>query len=72
MGTPCCSWSQARRGPPNSSWCRLRSPSHLWSLPNLSQRARLACEKGNSQLKLCLSLIRACRSNHVPAALENP
>eukprot|EP00959_Pyramimonas_sp_CCMP1952_P415989 8715538-Pyramimonas_sp.AAC.1 len=38
-GAPCCTWSQARRGPPGSSWCRLRSAEHVWGLPNLDSRA---------------------------------
>ena len=63
-----------RRGtaPPGSGWCRLRDPSHIWGLPNLSARAQLACSRGNAQLKFCLSLIRTCCRLRIPVALENP
>eukprot|EP00959_Pyramimonas_sp_CCMP1952_P099152 2073001-Pyramimonas_sp.AAC.1 len=72
MGTPCCSWSQARHGPPGSSWCRLRNSAHLWGLPNLEGRSLEACRRGNSQLKFCLSLIRTCCRLRIPVAFESP
>ena len=72
MGTPCCTWSQARHGPPGSSWCRLRSSSHVWGLPNLDPRASEACKRGNLQLKFSLRVVRACLRVKTPVALENP
>ena len=72
LGTPCCTWSQARHGPPGSSWCRLRDAANLWGLSNLDPRASGACKRGNSQLRFSLRIVRACLRVGTPVALENP
>ena len=38
LGTPCSSWSRARRGPPGSGWRTMRDSSNLMGLPNLTDR----------------------------------
>eukprot|EP00959_Pyramimonas_sp_CCMP1952_P250696 5240178-Pyramimonas_sp.AAC.1 len=60
IGTACCSWSQARHGPPNSSWCRPRSPSHIWGCPILSPEPASRVRRGilNSSF-VFLSSVRA-------------
>eukprot|EP00973_Karenia_brevis_P092568 12413030-Karenia_brevis.AAC.1 len=36
LGTPCSTWSRARRGPQGSGWGPLRNNAHLFGLPGLS------------------------------------
>jgi len=48
MGTPCETFSQARRGGPDSRMPRrLRDGTHLFGLPQLSADDRTKLERGN-------------------------
>ena len=72
IALPCSSWSQARHGPPGSSWCTIRSRDHIWGLPGLGPRPQAAVDFGISQLRFALALISLCRSLGVLVYLENP
>ena len=69
FGTPCSSFSQARKddgGPPP-----LRSPDHVTGLPGLSQRDQEKVSLGNSLLALSLELIYLCHHHGVAWSIEN-
>ena len=72
FGTPCTSWSRARRGPPGSPWCTLRSNSALDGVPGLGKRDLERVRIGNATARVTGQLIRHCIRNDVPCALENP
>ena len=72
LGTPCNSWSRARRwdgrgpGP-------LRDDHHfLMGLTGLSERDQLKVKIGNSLMKISAKIFRCCIQHNVPVALENP
>ena len=72
LGTPCSSWSRARRGPPGSNWCCIRSREFPNGMPNLrpADVARIAL--GNATMLASARLIRAARRSKTPCFLENP
>jgi hypothetical protein len=72
MGTPCTSWSRARHGPPGSSWCAIRSNSHILGLPNLRENDKTKIRQGNLTMAVSTRFIRACIKHGVPCFLENP
>ena len=72
LGTPCASWSRARRGPPGSTWCAIRSATHLYGLPNLRPIDQHKINIGNNTMKASARLISAARRFGVPCFLENP
>ena len=72
LGTPCNSWTQARRGPPGSSWCRIRSRSHILGLPNLRPQDVHKIQHGNATAAASARIIKACINHHVPCVPENP
>ena len=59
MGTPCTSWSRARRhdgkGPPP-----LRSDEHLWGLAGLNLKDQARVKSGNNHLLFSLRVFRLC------------
>ena len=70
FGTPCSSFSQARKddgGPPP-----LRSAEFVTGLRGLSQRDQEKVELGNSLLALSVELIYHCHRYGVKWSLENP
>ena len=72
MGTPCASWSRARRGPPGSGWCAIRSNDHLLGLPDLTPADQLRIRLGNATARASGRLIRFCIRANCPIYLENP
>ena len=72
MGTPCTSWSRARRGPPGSGWCAIRSNDHLLGLPNLTPADQIRIRLGNATARSSSRLIRFCIRANCPIYLENP
>lgn len=71
MGTPCTSWSRARRhdgkGPPP-----LRSDSQIWGLANLSTQDQARVQLGNNLARFSAQVFRVCLQCTVPVGLENP
>eukprot|EP00438_Fugacium_kawagutii_P035173 Skav225824 [mRNA] locus=scaffold2516:13617:14189:- [translate_table: standard] len=71
MGTPCTSWSRARRhdgkGPPP-----LRSDLVLWGLPDLSSKDQARVRAGNNHLRFSISVFKLCISMGIAVTLENP
>ena len=71
MGTPCTSWSRARRndgkGPPP-----LRSDEQPWGLPDLSDKDQARVKKGNNHLLFSLRVFRLCHRMGIPVTIENP
>ena len=72
LGTPCSSWSRARRGPPGSGWCTIRDSSNLMGLPNLTDRDKARISLGNRTLAFSCRIISACIALGTPVAMENP
>ena len=72
FGTPCSSWSLARRGPYGSAWGPLRSQEFPLGLPDLSPADRFKVREGNRTAQLTAKLIRKAVECGVPCALENP
>ena len=72
LGTQCSSWSRARRGPPGTGWCAIRSNACILGLPGLLDRDRAKIEIGNLQVKYTCHIIRTCVTLSVPCMLENP
>ena len=70
FGTPCCSFSQARKldgGPPP-----LRSQAHLWGLPMLSPADSERVQVGNLLLLITTELAGVAHASKVWWSLENP
>ena len=72
FGTPCTSWSRARRGPPGSRWAPTRSARFPLGLPGCSESDLGKFREGNETAKVTARLIRACLAARVPCGLENP
>jgi hypothetical protein len=72
LGTPCSSWSQARRGPPGSSWCRIPSSAFILGLPNFSETDAKNVAASNKTAEVSADIIALCCKLGVPCALENP
>ena len=71
LGTPCTSWSRARRndgrGPPP-----LRSNEALWGLPGLSDQDQERVREGNALARFSLRVFDICHRFGIPVGLENP
>ncbi|CAL1134601.1 unnamed protein product [Cladocopium goreaui] len=70
FGTPCSSFSQARKddgGPPP-----LRDRHNLWGRPKLSRQDQARVELGNQFMELTVELLVLCCQFGVHWALENP
>lgn len=71
MGTPCTSWSRARRndgkGPPP-----LRSDLLLWGLPDLNRKDQARVRAGNNHLKFSVRVFKLCIQLGIAVTLENP
>ena len=72
LGTPCTTWSRARRGPPDSAWCAIRSSKHILGFEGLRLRDLEKVRLGNLTAKVSARLIRRCIALHIPCGLENP
>ena len=68
FGTPCSSFSQARRndgGPPP-----LRNEEYITGLPGLSQLDQAKVEMGNFLLDVTVELIKCCQQHGVKWSIE--
>lgn len=72
LGTPCTSWSRARRGPPGSPWGPIRSRAHIYGLPNLSDPDKVKISVGNASMRFSAKIIDTCYKCGVPVVFENP
>ena len=75
LGTPCCSWSLARRGKPGVRGGPLRTVGALiWGHPDALERPVDAAKikLGNDTMKATAFLIRQCIAREIPCVLENP
>ena len=72
LATPCSSWSVALHGPPGSGWEPVRSPAHIYGLPNLPPKAALRLATGNKLARTSSRILRLALSLSIPCALENP
>lgn len=72
LGTPCNSWSRARRGPPESNWPPLRSNASVMGRANLRAADRAKVAAGNRVMRITAPLIRRAISLGIPVYLENP
>ena len=72
LGTPCGSWSRARRGPAGSAWAPIRSSEHIWGLPNLAQHDAQKVKVGNRTLRQSCQAIASCVKLGIPVSIENP
>ena len=72
LGTPCTTWSRARRGPPGSSWAPLRANQALLGLPNLRPVDVERVQVGNATARASARIIRCCERQQCPVYLENP
>ncbi len=71
LGTPCNTWSRARRGGGTGPG-PIRDNNHLWGLPNLSDKDQSKINVGNALLKFSAAVFRLCLSLNIPVVLENP
>ena len=71
LGTPCTTWSRARRGG-GSGPPPIRTNEHIWGLPHLSDCDQNKINKGNLMLKFSAYIFRLCIRHKVAVALENP
>ena len=69
LGTPCSSWSRARRGPPGSSWCQIRSSSHILGMPNLKAADQEKILLGNATAKASSDITFAIASETIRLAV---
>ena len=74
LGTPCSTFSRARRGPRTHHGPPppLRSTEHPWGLPDLTQHELEVVAVSNVLMKFTLQVIRLCIHHKVAVALENP
>ena len=72
LGTPCNSWSRARRNDGRGPGPLRDDTTGLMGLPNLSEKDNLKVAIGNSLMKFSAQVFRLCVLLHIPVALENP
>ena len=72
LGTPCSSFSLARRGPAGSLWGPARSPEHLFGLPGLAPVDQRKVAIGNKLMRFTARVIDTCIHLGIPVSLENP
>ena len=72
IAMPCSSWSVARRGPPSSSWCPLRSRDYLEGLPGLREVDQQKVVLGNRLRDFTVWLVTLCVDMSIPVFVENP
>lgn len=72
LGTPCNSWSRARRNDGRGPGPLRDDTTGLMGLPNLSEKDNSKVAIGNSLMKFSAQVFRLCVLLHIPVALENP
>ena len=72
MGTPCNSWSRARRWDGRGPGPLRDDAAGLLGLPNLSGSDQRKVELGNALMRFSAKIFRMCMSLNIPVVLENP
>ena len=74
LGTPCSTWSTARRGFAGRPGGPLRSLQFPYGVPEALDRPldKMKIEVGNKTMRVSVQLLRTCVQRGVPCALENP
>ena len=72
LGTPCSSFSTARRGKLGSPGGPIRSKLHPMGLPELRPGDAEKVKLGNKLLRLSVRVINLCCLHNIPVSLENP
>ena len=72
LGTPCNSWSRARRWDGRGPGPLRDDHQFLLGYPDLSPKDQLKVENGNSLMRFSAKLFRLCLHLGIPVALENP
>ena len=72
LGTPCTSWSRARRLDGRGPGPLRDDGAHLWGLSGLSAADARKVVVGNRLLEVSMHLVQACIDAEVPWSLENP
>ena len=71
LGTPCSSWSRARRADGKGPG-PLRSDTQIYGLPGLSSSDQAKIRLGNSLMRFSASVAEICIDRHIPFCIENP
>eukprot|EP00974_Lingulodinium_polyedra_P122387 11182606-Lingulodinium_polyedra.AAC.1 len=66
-GTPCNSWSRARRGPPGGGRAPVRSSQHLRGAPGLSERDVAKVLVGNRAARATVRLLQRAARHNIPS-----
>ena len=72
LGTPCTSWSRARRWDGNGPGPLRDDHEFLLGLPGLSHKDQLKVSQGNVLMRFTAKVFRICLKYNIPVALENP
>ena len=72
LGTPCNSWSRARRWDGRGPGPLRDDHLFLMGLTGLSEKDQRKVDIGNSLMKFSAKIFRCCIQHNVPVALENP
>ena len=72
MGTPCNSWSRARRWDGRGPGPLRDDGEGLLGLPNLSPTDQKKVELGNALMRFSAKIFRMCITLDIPVVLENP
>ena len=72
LGTPCNSWSRARRWDGRGPGPLRDDYEYLMGLPNLSQKDQDKVLLGNRLMRFTATVFRICMKMGIPVALENP
>ena len=74
LGTPCSTWSLARRGHAGRPGGPLRTLQHILGHPEALERPadREKIRSGNSTMRASAAIIRTCIAHGVACGLENP
>ena len=72
LGTPCNSWSRARRWDGRGPGPLTDDGLYLMGYPDLSPKDIDKIKVGNSLMKISAKIFRCCIQHDVPVALENP
>ena len=72
LGTPCTSWSRARRCDGKGPGPLRDDQDHLYGLPHFSLSDQDKTELGNLLLKISAEIFQTCINSGVAVSLENP
>lgn len=72
MGTPCNSWSRARKWDGRGPGPLRDDHEGLMGLPNLSDKDQHKVKLGNALMRFSAKIFRICMALDIPVVLENP